>query len=72
MAKKLTEIHPLTIKLRLLEKFMDEIKISIHYNGHCLEITDTSTGVSARYLDNESGSINYTVPDICETKLTIE
>jgi len=72
MTKRLTEKHPLTIKLRALESYMDESKISIEWDGYHMVITDTDTGESAMYRDAESGEHLPELPYMMETKLTRE
>lgn len=72
MAKQLTEKHPLTIKLRALESYMDSEKIFIEWDGYHMVITDTETGESAMYRDAESGEHLRELPYMMETKLTRE
>lgn len=72
MAKRLTELHPLTKKLRALETFMDETKIQLEWNGYRLVVTDTETGEEANYKDNESGEACNEMPWLTETKLVRE
>lgn len=72
MAKRLTEKHPLTIKLRALESYMYKAKISIDWDGYHMVITDTETGESAMYRDAESGEHLPELPYMMETKLTRE
>lgn len=72
MAKLLTEKHPLTIKLRALESYMYEAKISIEWDGHHMIITDTETGKSAMYRDAGNGEHLPELPYMMETILTRE
>ena len=72
MAIRLTEKHPLTIKLRALESYMDKAKISIEWDGYHMVITDTETGESAMYRDAESGQHLSDFPYMMETKLIRE
>lgn len=72
MAKRLTEKHALTIKLRALEAYMDNAKISIEFDGFHMIITDGDTGKSAMYRDSESGEDLPIFPHMMETKLIRE
>ena len=72
MAKRLTEKHPLMVKLRALERYMDDEKISIEWDGYHMVITDTDTGESAMYRDMESGYDVCEFPYMMETKLIIQ
>ena len=72
MAKRLTEQHPLTKKLRSMEAYMDKVKISIKWDGYHMIITDTDSGESAMYRDAESGEHLPELPYMPETKLTQE
>ena len=72
MVKRLTEKHPLMIKLRALEAHMDDAEISIEWYGHRMIVTDTGSGESATYQDAESGEHISELPHIMETKLICE
>jgi hypothetical protein len=72
MAKRLTENHPLDKKLRKLEEFLAENKMSIQFGAYgkvfmACEETDTT----ALYKDVEGGLAD-SIPYFCETKLVIE
>jgi len=69
MTKRLTEVHPLTIKLRALENYMDELKISIEWNGYHMVIRDTETNEHGIYRDLDSGEDISEFPHIMESKL---
>lgn len=69
MAKRLTEKHPLTKKLRELEAFMSEKQISVEWNGYRMVFMDCKTGEEAYIRDNESGEECNDIPWMCETKL---
>ena len=70
MKVRLTEIHPLDIKFRELEKFMEDNDLALEWNG-CQMIF--KSGVEQAYIrDNDSGEPCMEVPYICETKLVIE
>ena len=72
MAKKLTEQHPLTKKLRALEDYMSENKVSIEWDGYHMIFMDNETGETAHIRDNESGEVCSDIPWMCETKLVRE
>ena len=72
MAKRLTEKHPLLKKLRDLENFMDENKISVEWDGYRMIIRDNESGIEAEYKDKESGEFCQEIPYLTETKLIIE
>ncbi len=67
--KRLTETHPLMKKLKALELYMDEMKISIEWNGHEMIVTDAETNQAAYLRDNDSGESLTELPYIMETKL---
>lgn len=69
MAIRLTKHHPLTKKLRELEEFMGEKKISIEWNGIRIILIDNVTGEEAYIQDNESNENCVEIPWGCETKL---
>lgn len=70
MAKRLTEEHPLTQKLRKLEAAMAEIGIALEWDGYRMKAMCTQTGESANYRDAESGEALTEVPSFMESKLT--
>lgn len=72
MATRLLETHPLTKKLRVLEEFMMDQKISLEWNGHQMVFMDNVTGEEAYVKDNESGEACFDFPWLCETKLIRE
>jgi len=69
MAKRLTEKHSLTKKLRELETFMSDKQISVEWNGFRMVFIDCNTGEEAYIRDNESGEECNYIPWMCETKL---
>jgi hypothetical protein len=71
MAKRLTEHHPLTKKLRALEEFMDKNKIFLTWDGYRMTFSDEE-GETANVRDLDSGEVCTTIPWMCETKLTRE
>lgn len=72
MIRRLTEKHPLTIKLRNLEDFMRENKISIEWDGYHMVFMDCVTGEEAYIRDMENGQECSDFPWMCETKLVKE
>lgn len=69
MAKRLTEAHPLTQKLRQVEKLMDSLNMKIEWDGYRLNISDENT--TAIYKDIEGGEESM-FPCMFESKLVIE
>ena len=53
--KRLTEKHSLTKKLRELEDFMIERKISLEWDGYHMKFVDNVSGETATIKDNDSG-----------------
>jgi len=72
MATKLTELHPLTKKLRKLESYMDQNKIWLEWDGYRLNVTDNESGLTAHLEDNESSENIAEMPYMMETKLIRE
>ena len=70
MAKRLTEHHPLTKKLRALENYMQDAGIFIEWDGYHMVVSDAET--KARIKDNDNGQDLTEMPYCCETKLIIE
>jgi len=70
--KRLTEAHPLTKKLRELENYMIDKKISVEWNGYQMVFMDNVTGEEAYIRDMESGEACNDFPWMCETKLVRE
>jgi len=69
MAKRLTEHHPLTQKLRKLEAFMEELGIGLEWNGYQMVVSCQETKEEALLLDQESGKVVIEVPSHFESKL---
>jgi len=70
--KRLTERHQLTKKLRELENFMLDKKISLEWNGYRMVFMDSETGEDAYIRDEESNEECNEMPHFCETKLIRE
>lgn len=60
------------MKLRALEKYMDENGIAIDFDGYHLNVIDTESNSSARYVESETGEDVSQFPYLTETKLTIQ
>lgn len=72
MAKRLTEHHPLDKKLRKLEEFLAENKMSIRFGQYGkVFISCEETEVTALYKEIEGQNAD-SIPYFCETKLVIE
>ncbi|MEE9451044.1 MAG: hypothetical protein V3V72_13425 [Ignavibacteriaceae bacterium] len=67
--KRLTELHPLMKKLRALEAYMDQQKISVEWNGYDMQVTDTETNEAAYLKDCDNGEALTELPYMMETKL---
>lgn len=70
MRVRLTEKHPLDIKLRKLEDYMNENGITLEWNGYNMVFKDENE--SAYLKDNDNGEPCMEVPYICENKLVQE
>jgi len=72
MAKRLTEKHPLDIKLKKLMSFMEELNISIHFDGMHMIVSDNEANVEAHLKDSDNNSDVWDLPYGFESKLIIE
>jgi hypothetical protein len=72
MAKRLTEKHPLDIKLKKIMSFMEELNISIHFDGMHMIVADNETDVEAHLKDSDNNSDVWYLPYGFEFKLIIE
>jgi hypothetical protein len=72
MAKRLTEQHLLTKKLRALEDYMTENKITLEWDGYHMVFMDNVSGEAGYIRDMESGEDCTETPHFTETKLVRE
>lgn len=72
MAKRLTEAHPLTKKLRVLEDYMFDNKVSLEWDGHHMVFMDNVSGETAIIKDKENSEDCPDFPWMCDTKLIRE
>lgn len=70
MAKRLTENHPLQKKVRQLEQYMEELGLSIEFDGYHLLISDRET--SCIYKEADTGEYATEFPLMTESKLVME
>ena len=71
MAKKLTELHPFTKKVRQIEDLCYELGVSINIRYNGLYLCD-SDGNGYHYRDNEETENNcHAFPHFLETKLIV-
>lgn len=71
MTRRLTENHPLTKKLRKLERFMTDEGIELYWLGNRYIVRDTKTNVTASYVDTDLTHCTD-VPSFCEAILIKE
>jgi len=69
MAIRLLENHPLTKKLRELEKYMRENNLRLDWNGYQMIFHDDNTNKEAIIKDADSSEPCYDFPSAFETKL---
>lgn len=72
MATRLTENHPLTMKLRALEVYMEDEQIKIEYDGYHLNVIDSDTGINAYYKDADTHENAIEIPSLCHSHLIRE
>jgi hypothetical protein len=66
---KLTEKHPLAIKYRELENFLEEKGLALDWDGYHLVIEDVDSGVQAFIRDADNGRDCMNLPYLLETLL---
>lgn len=72
MSKRLTEKHPLYQKVKELENYMLENKISLEWDGYHFLVMDTVTGEEVLIKDIDTGEDCIEFPWMYEIKLVKE
>lgn len=67
--RRFTEKHPLTRKLRGLERYLEENKITVEWGAFGLRLTDETTGVAADVRELEAGFGATELPSVVECAL---
>lgn len=72
MAKRLKETHPTFRKVQQVFDLMDQLGITIEFNGYHTVVADKNLDAEMQLKDADSGEVLTFVPPFMEYKLIIE
>jgi len=59
MAKRLTSHHPLSKKVEKIAELMDELGVSVDWNGHALVVSDDETDAIVQDTDGDQNIFSF-------------